>query len=146
MARPPKRPESVLVIIYTMASQVLLLRRVWPAEFWQSVTGSMRWEEYDPLVTARRELTEETGLTGTAVVDCQIYQRFQIKPEWRSRYAPGVTHNLEHVFRLRLPAALPVTLNPREHSEYEWLPRDQAAAKTSSWTNREAILRFVPAR
>lgn len=143
MAKPYKRPESVLVVIHTVAADVLLLRRVQPPDFWQSVTGSLRWDEHDPLVTARRELAEETGLSGEAIVDCRFNQRFPIKPEWRARYAPGVTENLEHVFRLMLPAPLQVTLNPHEHSEYLWLPRAAAAAKTASWTNREAILRFV---
>lgn len=144
--KPYKRPESVLVVVFTLSSDVLLLRRVWPADFWQSVTGSMRWTEHDPLVTARRELAEETGLTGDAIVDCRLYRRFPIKPQWRARYGPGVTENLEHVFRLRLPAPQPVAINPREHSAYCWLPRAEAAIKTASWTNREAILRFVPAQ
>lgn len=139
-----KRPESVLVVVYTTATQVLLLRRVKPPDFWQSVTGSMRWDETDPMVTARRELHEETDLDGTAIVDCGFSQRFPIKPEWRARYEPGVTENLEHVFRLELPEACAVTLNPREHSEYLWLPRAAAAERTASWTNRDAILHCVP--
>ena len=30
--------------------------------------------------------------------------RFPILPRWRARYAPGVTHNTEHVFSLCVPA------------------------------------------
>lgn len=140
-----KRPESVLVVVYTIAGEVLLLRRVRPPDFWQSVTGSLRWEEADPLVTARRELAEETGLRGELpIVDCNWSQCFPIKPEWRARYGPGVTENLEHVFRLELPESRPIVLSPREHSDYLWLPREQAAERTVSWTNRDAILRCVP--
>lgn len=140
-----KRPESVLVVVYTIAGEVLLLRRVRPPDFWQSVTGSLRWDETDPLVTARRELTEETGLDGELpIVDCGWSRRFPIKPEWRARYAPGVTENLEHVFRLALPEKRPIVLSAHEHSEYLWLPREQAAELTASWTNRDAILRCVP--
>lgn len=140
-----KRPESVLVVVYTIAGEVLLLRRVRPPDFWQSVTGSLRWDEADPLVTARRELAEETGLRGElSIVDCDWSQRFPIKPEWRARYGPGVTENLEHVFRLELPESRPIVLSPHEHSDYLWLPRDQAAERTASWTNRDAILRCVP--
>ena len=140
-----KRPESVLVVVYTITGEVLLLRRVRPPDFWQSVTGSMRWDETDPLVTARRELAEETGLSRELpIVDCDWSQRFPIKPEWRARYAPGVTENLEHVFRLELPEPWPIVLSPHEHSEYLWLPREQAAWRTASWTNRDAILRCVP--
>jgi dihydroneopterin triphosphate diphosphatase len=140
-----KRPESVLIVVYTTAGDVLLLRRVWPTDFWQSVTGSLRWNETDPLVTARRELAEETGLRGALpIVDCGWTRRFPIKPEWRARYGPGVSENLEHVFRLELPEPWPIVLSPREHGEYVWLPRDRAAELTASWTNRDAILRCVP--
>lgn len=143
--KPYKRPESVLVLVYTSDGEVLLLRRRQPPDFWQSVTGSLEWEETDPRETAQRELTEEIGLTGAVdMVDCGITNRFAIKPEWRRRYAPDVQENIEYVYRVKLAARIPVTLNPSEHTEYEWLPREQAAAKVFSWTNRDAILRFVP--
>lgn len=139
-----KRPESVLVVVYTVDGQVLLLERVHPAGFWQSVTGSMRWDETDPRVTAQRELGEETGLSSEHLIDCGFSQRFPIKPEWRARYAPGVTENLEHVFSLQLPERCPIILSPHEHSDLIWLPRAVAAERTASWTNRDAILRCVP--
>ncbi|HYJ20123.1 MAG TPA: dihydroneopterin triphosphate diphosphatase, partial [Burkholderiales bacterium] len=63
----------------------------------------------------------------------------EIYPEWRWRYAPGVTRNMEHVFSLRLPGRLPVTLSPREHLGYVWLPHDQAADKVFSWSNARAL-------
>ena len=50
MAQDLKRPESVLVVVYTAASEILLLNRV-GVSFWQSVTGSMEWHETDPLQT-----------------------------------------------------------------------------------------------
>ena len=40
-----KRPESVLVVIYTRSRECLLLERTQPSGFWQSVTGSLRWGE-----------------------------------------------------------------------------------------------------
>jgi 8-oxo-dGTP pyrophosphatase MutT (NUDIX family) len=92
---------------------------------------------------AKRELGEETGLD-LEPVDCHAAQRFPMLPAWRARYAPDVATNLEHVFRVICPQRSAVTLNPREHSEYRWLPRESAAALASSWTNREALLRFVP--
>ena len=54
-----KRPESVLVVVYSADSQVLMLRRHEPPTFWQSVTGSLEWGE-QPEQAARRELVEET--------------------------------------------------------------------------------------
>ncbi|MBK8182487.1 MAG: dihydroneopterin triphosphate diphosphatase [Candidatus Competibacteraceae bacterium] len=138
-----KRPASVLVVIYTVGGEVLVLRRSQPPDFWQSVTGSLRWEEMNPLDAARRELYEETGLShGVEVVDCQVINRFPILPPWRHRYSPDATENTEHVFRVPLPERLPILLNPAEHSEYQWLPRAMAASRVSSWTNRDAILQL----
>ena len=136
-----KRPESVLVVVYTAAGDVLVLRRGQPPDFWQSVTGSLRWDETDPLDAARRELREETGLGDEAkIVACGVVNRFPILPPWRHRYAPNVVENVEHIFRVLLPERRPILLNPAEHDEYQWLPRAAAAAKVASWTNRDAIL------
>ena len=138
-----KRPESVLVVIYTAMDEVLVLRRRQPADFWQSVTGSLSWEETDPLVAARRELREETGLgDNVEVVTCDTINLFPISPPWRHRYAPDVVENIEHVFRVRLSERPPITLNPAEHSEYRWLIRAVAATQVTSYTNRDAILRL----
>ena len=34
--------------------------------------------------------------------DWDLEHRYEIYSEWRHRYAPGVTHNTEHVFGLRV--------------------------------------------
>ena len=142
-SRPYKRPESVLVLVYTQGGEVLLLRRVHPADYWQSVTGSLKWQE-KPLQGAYRELAEETGLEPSEeLLDCGYSNRFPIIAPWKARYAPEDRYNVEHVFRLELPAPIAIQLNLQEHSEYQWLPKEQAAARVSSWTNRDAILRFV---
>lgn len=137
----------MLVLVYSRAGRVLLLRRVRPAGFWQSVTGSLEWHETEPAATARRELLEETGIDAVArgleLIDCDTRNRFPIRPAWRHRYPPGVRHNLEHVFRVELAEELPVLLDPGEHTEYLWLSREQALARVSSYTNRDAIERFV---
>ena len=137
-----KRPESALVIVYTQGNEVLMLRRRYPENFWQSVTGSLEWGE-DPLQAAIRELQEETGLVTKAVRDCHHSRTFEIYPIWRERYPPGVTQNREHVFRLLLPEKVDIQINEKEHEEFIWLPRAQAASRASSHTNRAAILRWV---
>ena len=60
-----KRPESVLVVVYTCTGKVLLLRRADIPEFWQSITGSMEWGDEQPAETAARELREETGIVAS---------------------------------------------------------------------------------
>ena len=133
-----KRPESVLIVVHALDGQVLLLRRREPPDFWQSVTGSLEWGGL-PESAARRELYEETGLDATGLVDCQVAYRFPIHTVWRHRYAPDVRENLEHVFLLPLPAPVPVRLEPREHTEYCWLPGAEAAARCFSWSNARVI-------
>lgn len=155
--RPFKIPESVLVVIHTADLQVLLIERADRPGFWQSVTGSKDRPD-EPLVeTALREVAEETGIrvaarssAGVLPLSClrdwQLENVYEIYPVWRHRYAPGVTHNTEHVFGLTVPAGTSVTLQPREHLHYAWLPWREAADHCFSPSNAEAILmlpRFV---
>jgi dATP pyrophosphohydrolase len=141
-----KLPVSVLVVVHTPALEVLLLERADRPGFWQSVTGSQ--DEGETLrETAVRELREETGLDAARyeLTDWRRQNRYEIYRHWRSRYAPGVTHNTEHVFGLRVPQPLAVALQPREHLRHEWLPWQAAAEKVFSWSNAEAI-RELPRR
>ena len=142
-----KIPVSVLVVIHSADLQVLLLERADKPGFWQSVTGSRDPDETDLANTARREVMEETGLDAAAfeLRDWRKQNQYEIYPQWRARYGPGVTHNTEHVFGLCLPEPCPVILAPREHLRYEWLPWRDAADKVFSWSNAEAI-RELPSR
>ena len=141
-----KLPVSVLVVVHTPDLKVLLIERADRSGFWQSVTGSQ-----DPgetlQETAARELREETGIDAAEyrLRDWHKQTVFEIYPHWRHRYAPGVTHNTENVFSLEVPAMLDVTLAPREHVAYAWLPWRQAAEQAFSWSNAEAI-RELPLR
>lgn len=140
---PPdyKRPESVLVVVYTADRDVLVLRRREPPDFWQSVTGALEWDE-SPQAAARRELWEETGLDRDPV-DCHHSNTFAILPAWRVRYAPDTTTNLEHVFTVNCSEPFRPILNAAEHVECQWLPRADALEKVSSYTNRNAIENYV---
>ncbi|MDC8444422.1 MAG: dihydroneopterin triphosphate diphosphatase [Nitrosomonas sp.] len=138
-----KIPVSVLVIIHTPDLQVLLLERADHPGYWQSVTGSQNPGE-TLRETAIREINEETGLSPTAypvssLSDWETENQYEIFEEWRWRYAPGITHNTEHVFSLCLPEPQRVTIAPKEHLAYLWLPWQQAVDRVFSWTNAEAI-------
>ncbi|WP_374566817.1 dihydroneopterin triphosphate diphosphatase [Ideonella sp.] len=151
--RPFKVPESVLVVIHTPDRQVLLIERADAPGFWQSVTGSKDTPDEALAETCIREVEEETGIViGNAavpigaLVDWNLANHYEIYPRWRHRYAPGVTHNTEHVFGLTVPAGTPVRLAPREHTAHCWLPWREAADRCFSPSNAEAVLllpRFV---
>ncbi len=146
MPQTYKIPVSVLVVIYTAARQVLLLERADHPGYWQSVTGSCDPGE-TPLETAIREVAEETGLDARKYLlsDWRQTYEFEIYAEWRHRYAPGVTHNTEHVFGLQLPDIEAITLAPREHLNYCWLPLEAAKDKVFSWTNAAALEKLIQA-
>jgi len=135
-----KIPVSVLVVIHSADGRVLLMERADAPGFWQSVTGSQDAGETLEQ-TAIREVREETGLDAAAfeLTPWDIETRYEIYERWRHRYAPGVTHNTEHVFGLKLPAPQPVTLAPREHLRYQWLPWETAAERCFSPSNAAAI-------
>jgi len=144
-----KIPLSVLVVIHSPELDVLLIERAKQPGFWQNVTGSKDAEHEDWAETAIREVQEETGIVvgsadvpTTALVDWQLENIYEIYPVWRARYAPGITHNTERVFGLCVPRNIPVTLAPREHTQFVWLPWREAADRCFSPSNAEAILQL----
>ena len=145
----PKIPESVLVVIHTPTLDVLLIERADKPGFWQSVTGSKDRLDEPLIETCTREVAEETGIVIgsdavplTALRDWQLANVYEIYPVWRQRYAAGVTHNTEHVFGLSVPGGTAVTLNPREHLHFAWLPWREAADRCFSPSNAEAVLQL----
>jgi dATP pyrophosphohydrolase len=143
---PHKIPESVLVVIHTADLEVLLIERADRPGFWQSVTGSLDRVDEPLLETAARELFEETGIHADGdtirLHDWQLSNVYEIYQTWRHRYAPGITHNTEHVFSVCVPRDIPITLAPREHLQYAWLPLLAAADRCFSSSNAEAILQL----
>lgn len=150
--RPFKIPESVLVVIHTAELEVLLIERADRPGFWQSVTGSKDRIDEPLAEVAAREAAEETGIvvgasgaTGVpehALVDWHHTIDYEIYPVWRHRYAPGVVRNTEHWFGLTVPRDIEVTLAPREHTDFIWLPYREAAERCFSRSNAEAVLQL----
>jgi len=136
-----KLPFSVLVVVHTAEREVLLLERAARPGYWQSVTGSLDQPDEPLELAAAREVREETGIdVAQGKLDSwNVANTFEIYAQWRHRFAPGVTHNTEQVFGLRLAARLPVTLSGAEHVAFAWLPWQEAAGKCFSWSNRDAI-------
>jgi dATP pyrophosphohydrolase len=160
-----KIPESVLVVIHSIELDVLLIERADRPGYWQSVTGSKDTPDEPLIETAAREVAEETGIVvggmpslrrrsdeheadAVPVVppanlcDWHLSNIYEIYPVWRHRYAPGITHNTEHVFGLLVPRDIPIVLAPREHLHYLWLPYREAADQCFSPSNAEAILQL----
>ena len=133
-----RRPESVLIVIYTEAGDFLLMERRRPPGFWQSVTGSLEWGELAD-DAARREVVEETGITQGVLVNLQWTQVYEILPAFGKVYAPGITRNLEHAFSLRLRQRVPVVLSTSEHERYQWVSGPDAVKTVCSSTNRTVI-------
>lgn len=137
-----KIPRSVLVVIHTPQGEVLLIERADHPGYWQSVTGSLDAPDEALTLTARREVEEETGIRVGILGDWRLENVYDIYPQWRHRYAPGVTQNTEHVFGLLVPDKVPVTLSPREHLNHAWWPWRDAAQRCFSPSNAQAILQL----
>tara|TARA_Y100001935_G_C17297392_1_gene506968 strand:- start:80 stop:511 length:432 start_codon:yes stop_codon:yes gene_type:complete len=137
-----KRPESVLVLIYSLQNEVLLLERKNPPNLWQSVTGSLRWGE-TAHQAAYREVYEETGIRANReIINVRHRERYRILPPWKHRYSKNTKYNTEHWFLLRLKARRLIKLNPDEHIKYRWISSRQAKYLTFSSTNAKAIKYF----
>ncbi len=129
------------MIVHTPSFNCLLLERVTPVGFWQSVTGTLHWDE-TPAQTVAREVQEETGIIATGLIDAQVQRYFPILPEWRDLYGADVTENLEHLWYLPVEKEFAITLDAEEHTAYQWLPVEAAITTVTSWTNREALERL----
>ena len=140
---PFKQPRSVQVVIFTETPpgrEFLLLRRLSShGGFWQAVTGSLEDDETHAQA-AVREVYEETGFRPRRdeLIELGIVNVFEIAPQWRMKYAPGVTHNEEVCFALQV-AKLDVVIDAMEHDAFAWV--DYAAAMQMLYweSNRRAF-------
>lgn len=140
-----KNPNSILVLIYAQnTNRVLMLQRKDDPSFWQSVTGSIEIGE-KPIDAAKREVKEETGLQISnqkqPLVDCNQQIEFEIFPHFRYKYAPNITHCIEHWFLLPLEREQQPVLT--EHLAYRWVSAKEAINMTKSPNNADAIKQYL---
>ena len=138
-----KNPNSILLIIFTKKFKVLLLKKNFKRDLWQSVTGSIELGE-DPYDTALRELQEETGINKqrSDLIFNDLSHKFMIYSEWIDRYKESTYSNKEYIFSLKLNDEVSVKLS-REHSSYKWVDLNEAIHLVFSWTNK-AALKAIP--
>lgn len=118
----------------------LLLKRVAShGGFWQSVTGSLEEGETHRQAAAR-EVVEETGISACEdeLIELGVINTFEIAPQWREKYAPGVTHNEEVCFALKV-ARSEVSVDPLEHEAYAWEPYERAMNMLYWESNKRAL-------
>ena len=92
-----KRPESVLVVVHTADGLVLMLERVSPPRFWQSVTGSLEpGESFEAAARRALKTIAETGqpfflecrtyrFRAHSMFDAQLYRPKDEVAEWREK-------------------------------------------------------------
>ena len=138
-----KQPRSIQVVIFSdelEERRYLLLRRVAShGAFWQSVTGSLEGDETHRQAAAR-EVREETGINSREddLIELGLVDTFEIAPQWRERYAPGVTHNEEVCFALEVHQSF-VRVDPVAHDAYAWKSFDRAMEMFYWDSNKRAL-------
>ena len=139
-----KQPRSVQVVVFAEnlnGREYLLLRRLAAhGGFWQSVTGSLEGGETHAQA-ALREVSEETGIVAPAseLIALDLTNVFEIAPQWRIKYAPGVTRNEEVCFALRVDK-LDVQLDALEHDASMWVDYDTAMQMLYWESNKRALI------
>lgn len=136
-----KIPKSVLVIVHDQDLNVLLIERADHKNYWQSVTGSVDYEEENLFDAAKRELEEETGIKTEDKnwLNWNVSRRFRIFSHWKHRYSENTDYNTEHVFSVCVDSSNEIILSPREHISFVWMFWREAADRCFSWTNVLAV-------
>jgi lipoyl(octanoyl) transferase len=135
--------RSVQVLVWRRAAdgiEVLLLKRTErDGGFWQPVTGMVDAGEL-PAEAAARELTEETGLSGTPA-SLDYVRDFRIDRRYVGGAGPHPWVNREHAFAVEEPAGT-LRLSPDEHDEYLWTGIAEAKERLKWNGNRRALDRL----
>ena len=140
---PYKLPRSVQVVIFAESNGerefLLLKRKESHGGFWQSVTGSLEEGETHEQA-AIREVYEETGIRPRAgeLIELGVINVFEIAPQWRAKYAPGVTKNEEVCFALKVDKC-EVRIDAAEHVQHAWVNPETAKRMLYWESNKRAF-------
>ncbi len=97
----------------------------------------------DPSAGPDPVLSEHVLSEPVPLFDCRSTNQYPIRSVWRRRYAPGITHNTEHVFLAQVPTNRDITLAAAEHTAFEWLAPAKALERLTSPTNRAAVTQWL---
>jgi len=135
----PIARECVEGYLFAEPPLELLLFRRYPTRgrIWVPISGKVEPSDADLEAALRRELAEETGLTGSVPVESL---------DW---HVPFVADNGEtwrlHAYAVRVPRSFAPALSP-EHESFEWVPADEAVRRLHFSDNQGAVRRLVERR
>lgn len=133
--------KAVFVVIYKISKEnkpiYLLLKRRLHWKGWEFTKGGIEKNE-SPINAVKREVKEETGLTPRKIINHNLKGRYFYKKIIPGRPYIGQSFSL---YSAKVPHKR-VILDSNEHSEYVWLPYNEAIKKLT-WGNQKKCLKMV---
>jgi 8-oxo-dGTP pyrophosphatase MutT (NUDIX family) len=127
MKHTEAQPQQKIQVWVCFQSKYFLLLKLVPkrGEGWHPITGGVEKKDRDLLMAAKREALEETSLTLDDIDHDWIDLNFSFQYEGRFGFAT------EHAFALLIKGGGTsrqppfVKIDPKEHTEYEWVRASQ---------------------